>query len=953
MERCVAKRIKYPILVCLCLLCLCLAFAGCTPGGGEVTSEHLTDPIPEITTSVPDVTTDEITEEITEEVTDDTTEDITTAPDVPETTAVPETIYAPVLIYGSRDDVKSYDVEVGKTLPSAALEAVLLPTDSDTVKVEFKGWEYSTEENGERMPYDMSTPPAVGEKGMHIYPILEYSFLVSFSAGEGSFADGIETKFFIVAGNNVKLSELITKMPAKSENKEYSYPLIGFDIDGKIIASDAELAVNSPMTLTAVYGKTEIEYTVIAHTEIGELPGGGKSFVFKGNYKEAENYVASYKNFTCNDIYLNNALYSFREVKLNREGREWTLELLWDCEILKYTVTFDHRDGNPPTVSYVAADGKVILPKNERREDDVRYYNFVGWRDENGYLYNGGYEYTVNENVSFKAEYINGARKVYTAIFNTEIGVFPNGSSAVILTGYYGDPLLPPSPPAASELTFGEVVYKFAGWDREVAATFTENASYTVEYTTDQPVYFLNFYIDGELWLRVPHFASAPLNAPERPEFTKGKIFSGWLDMPELMPAHDIDLYAETRLAQVIYILDGEVISRSNAEIGSLVTLAAPAQKYGHTVSGWNTTDIDSINAGSFIMPEGDVCFKAESTPKPHTVNYILDGVTVYTDRVFFGDIYTVRGIEVKQGYQFTGWRLQDSSLDSESGIIAIPDNDLIFIGGFDICSYNVNYYIDGILFYTDNYRYGDTVTLRPHEVQEGCSFAWNSAGVNISSGSFCMPAGDIDIHGAFSDGDNKLIFIIDGKEYGTLGVRAGKTVNVSFSPSKIGYSFTGWNCDDIDLSSGEFVMPEGDVILRGSFIPNAHILKFVDMATDTVIAVSHLDFGSSFSLGDRVYCDEGRVSTGWVLLEGGAVLDGDVYIMPDADVTFGIVWENCLTLELEENYWVPYYDHLEYECEGCRYDEQTKTLYISDPKVRVAGESDGVTVIFEYENQQ
>ncbi len=948
MEHYVAKRNKYPFFVCLCLLCLCLAFAGCTLGGGDVTTDPLTDPIPEITASVPDVTTEEITEELTA----DTTDEITTEPDTTGTAAVPEPIYAPVSIYGASGDVNSYDVEVGQTLPTAALEAAILPSDSDTVKAEFKGWEYSIEKNGEKKPYDVSDPPAVSGKGMHIYPIIEYSYLVSFSAGDGSFADGVETRFFVRSGNNVKLSELMRKMPSKAEDEEYSYPLLGFDLGGKIILTDAELTVDSPLELTAVYGKSEIEYTVIAHTEIGELPDGGKTFVFKGNYKKAQAYVDSYKNYSSEDVYFNHAVYSFREVRLTREGREWELELLWDSETLRYTVSFDHSDGNAPTLSYVAADGKVILPTDARREDEVRYYDFVGWRDSNGYLYNGGYEFTVTENVAFKAEYAPGARKIYTVVFDTEIGVFGNGSASVILTGYYGDPLLSPAPPEISELTFGEVVYRFAGWDSDVAAAFTENASYTAVYTTDQPVYFLNLYVDGELYLRVPHYAGVPLSAPERPEFTKGKIFLGWLDLPETMPAQDLDINADTRAAMVIYILDGEIVSQSPAEVGSLVTLAAPAQKYGHTVSGWSTSDIGSINEGSFVMPEGDVCFKAESAPKPHTVNYILDGVTVYTDSVLFGDIYTIRGIEVKKGYRFTGWRIQDTSLDAESGIVAIPDNDLIFIGGFEICSYNVNYYLDGILIYKDTYCYGDTVTLRPDEVQEGCSFEWNSAGANISSGSFRMPAGDIDIHGAFSDGDNKLILIIDGEEYGTLGIRAGKTVNVSFYPAKIGYSFTGWNCDDIDLSSGEFVMPEGDVILRGSFIPNAHSLIFFDMASDTVIGMSYLDFGSSFSLGDRVYCEAGKVSTGWVLLDGDAVFDGEVYTMPDSEVVFGIVWEDCLTLEIEEEHWIPYYDLLEYECEGCRYDGETKTLYISDPAIKVGGENEDITVVYEYEVQ-
>jgi uncharacterized repeat protein (TIGR02543 family) len=418
--------------------------------------------------------------------------------------------------------------------------------------------------------------------------------------------------------------------------------------------------------------------------------------------------------------------------------------------------------------------------------------------------------------------------------------------------------------------------------------------------------------------------------------------------MPELMPAENLALNATLRDAEVIYMLDGEIIHRSSAAVGSLVTIASPALKQGHTVSGWITTDIVITEGSSFIMPEGDVCFNAVSTPTSYTVTYIIDGNVLYTDSVLFAEIYTVRGIEVKAGYEFSGW-ISDSVVLEESGIIVIPDKDIVFVASFKPVIYSVNYYIDGALVYKEEYSFGAMVILRPDEVQEGCTFKWSSAGADISSGRFPMPACDVDIYGAFSAGDNKIVFVVDGVVYGELGVSAGQLVDLSMYPTKKGYTFTGWSCDAVDTSEGVFIMPEGDIILRGSFVPNAYDVIFYDMSTGEVISISNLDYGSSFSLGDRVYCIEGKVSTGWVLLSGDVTRNGEDYIMPDSEVVFGIIWETCLTIEVEEEYWVPYYDHLEYECEKCRFDEQTGTLYISDPSVKVAGNTDGITVVFEY----
>ena len=93
MERYVARRSKYPVFVILCLLCFCLGFAGCNRGEGEVTTDAVTDPVTEITTSAPEVTTEIIPEETTSEI----TEEETTEPPTPETTVEPKP--AEVLVY--------------------------------------------------------------------------------------------------------------------------------------------------------------------------------------------------------------------------------------------------------------------------------------------------------------------------------------------------------------------------------------------------------------------------------------------------------------------------------------------------------------------------------------------------------------------------------------------------------------------------------------------------------------------------------------------------------------------------------------------------------------------------------------------------------------------------------------------------------------------------------------
>ena len=935
------KNISYCLFAALLIICVLLA--SCAREGGEITTDPITESVP--ITEAPETTT-----EVTEEITEAETTEAETETEIPETTVIPEIYEAYVYFYAADGEVVKVTVKPDTTLPSSVFESIEIPEGGNGVKIKHKGWEYSLTKDGERKAYDFAEPPAVTLEGLHIYPVLEYSYLVFFGSGEGYFPEGVDTEFFVKAGEPIDPEVLLTRNPSKPEDSEYSYEFIGFSLNGTDTVNFPIVAAE-PMSFTAIFDKTRVEYTMIIHTEYGELIGGGKTNYVSGTQAEVEAVLDAYYSYKPADVYVGNSRYVFKEFEHTREGREWTLELVWERQILNYTVSLDCADGGAPELVSVADGGKIVLPIIEQREDKERHYTFVGWRDENGYLYNGGYELTVSGNASFKAEFAPGARKVYTVVFETPVGRFENGACEMLITGYYGDPLIPPVISAES-LIFGEVVYSFAGWDKEVPATFEENEIFSAIFTTPEKVYFLDFYVDDELILRVRHYAGAKLEAPERPDFTLDRIFSGWSEIPEFMPEEDVRIYATTRLARIVYMLDGEELLTDYSTVGRLVTLAAPAQKQGYTVSGWTTSDISLVEGNSFIMPEHDVVFSAVSTPNHHTVTYIIDGVVLYTDSVHYGDIYTVRGIEVKMGFDFTGWTSQSGAFDGEGSVIVIPDRDVVFLASFTPCLYSVNYYLDGSLIYSDYYFYGDTVTLRPDEYQEGCSFTWNSAAVNLSGGSFMMPACGVDIYGAFSDGDNKIIFIVDGAPYGSIGVTAGQRVDLRLMPTKQGYSFTGWSCDEVDVSEGEFIMPEGDIVLRGSFIPNAYDVIFLDTVSGKVIGTSYLDYGASFSLGDRIYCIEGKVSSGWVLIYGDVLRKGDHYIMPDSEVVFGIVWETCLTVMTDDGEWAPYFLLLEEDFAGYRYDEATKTLYLTSPASVFAGESEGVTVVLEYVNE-
>lgn len=945
MEKHDCKRRIFPICL-ICMLIVGVLLVSCTPTGTEVTTEPETTAAPSDTTVDVSPETSISPDETTAPVTEETTEENVTET-VPETTETPSVFEAKVYVYDALGNAKEFIIK-STTLPSSALESVDFGV-VEGIGAKLLGWEYSISKDGKRMSYNESEPPVVTLEGMHIYPVIEYSYRVRFSAGEGAFSEGATTEFYVREGESIRISELLKVMPTKADDEEYTYSLIGFMLDGKQISSDDSVSVTAPLDLTAAYGKEEILYTVNLSTEFGELIGGGKEQTVVCNYSDAEKLIASYNAYTSEDVYLHDAMHEYTGFSVSKEGREWKVVLNWKHIDIRFTLTFDYGEGQSAVISQITAGGKVIIPTGDRLADAERYYDFVGWRDSSGMLYNGGYELTVNESMTLYAEYAPGERRVYTVTFDTEIGSFADGSPILVLTGYYGDPIVPPT---LSDVAFGEVKYVFSGWDDEIPTVFDRDMALTAVYVTEKPVYLINYYVDGDLYLTEHHYAGTQLVVPESPHTEEGYIFDGWHGVPKSMPECNIDIYSETRYPKVVYILDGEELSSQPSAVGSLVSIAAPVQKQGYTVSGWSTSNVEGLTDGGFIMPAFDVVFNAVSTPNRHTVKYILDGVEIYSDSVLFGDLYTVRGIEVRLGYAFSGWKAEGNDIENSGGVFAVPDKDVVFFAEFERCSYKVNYYLEEELLYSDEFFFGDRVTLRPDEEQAGCSFAWSSAGVDISTGVFTMPAGDVDIYGAFSTGDNSMIFIIDGKEYGRIGVTSGQMIDLGLMPTKYGHTFTGWSCDEVDVSSGAFRMPEGDIVIRGSFVPNAHDIFFIDIATGSIINASQLDYSARFSLVDRIYTAPGKVSDGWILLAGHALLDGDEYVMPDCDVIFGIVWEDCLTVEIDEDYHIPYFALLDEEYGGVRYDESTKTVYISEPSIKAHGESEGVTVVYEYEIQ-
>ena len=120
--------------------------------------------------------------------------------------------------------------------------------------------------------------------------------------------------------------------------------------------------------------------------------------------------------------------------------------------------------------------------------------------------------------------------------------------------------------------------YSFAGWSPNVSAV-SENAEYTATFTITPKTYNVTYKVDGVIYGDVDTVAyGTTLTARDVPA-RDGYIFSGWSEIPETMPDHDIEITGT-------FSVDENYGKLNVADYKSGDTWTAPTQE-GKVFAGW------------------------------------------------------------------------------------------------------------------------------------------------------------------------------------------------------------------------------------------------------------------------------------------------------------------------------------------------------------------------------
>ena len=186
--------------------------------------------------------------------------------------------------------------------------------------------------------------------------------------------------------------------------------------------------------------------------------------------------------------------------------------------------------------------------------------------------------------------------------------------------------------------------YNFSGWseipptmpahDVEVTGTFTI-AKYKLTYMVDGEVY-KSYELEFEQYI------------PYEPEPTKqGYVFSGWSEIPQYMPAHDVTITGTftANKYQLVYYVDGVEHKRYELEYGATITPEPAPEKEGYTFSGWSEIPP--------TMPAHDVTVTGSFTINKYTITYMIDNELYTTEKVNYGAAITPPTPPARQGYEF------------------------------------------------------------------------------------------------------------------------------------------------------------------------------------------------------------------------------------------------------------------------------------------------------------
>ena len=243
-------------------------------------------------------------------------------------------------------------------------------------------------------------------------------------------------------------------------------------------------------------------------------------------------------------------------------------------------------------------------------------------------------------------------------------------------------------------------------------------------------LYNLTYMVDGEIYKD----SVVEQNSPITPEAEPTKdyyTFSGWSEIPETMPDHDVTItgiFIPNKF-KLTYQVDGVDYVVYDVAYGSAITPETDPVKEGYTFSGWS--EIPGT------MPGHDVTVTGSFAINSYLLTYSVDGEIVKSDSIAYNTVLTPIEDPTKEGYTFSGW----SDIPE-----TMPAHDVTVTGSFSVNSYTLTYMVDDKVYKETMYEYGATIIPEPQPEGDYATFEWIDLPLT-------MPAHDVVVYASYTTG--------------------------------------------------------------------------------------------------------------------------------------------------------------------------------------------------------
>ena len=340
--------------------------------------------------------------------------------------------------------------------------------------------------------------------------------------------------------------------------------------------------------------------------------------------------------------------------------------------------------------------------------------------------------------------------------------------------------------------------YTFKTWGEVAETVPAKDVTYTASYDINQ--YKVKFVVEGETVKEETLAYGAAITAPAIPN-KQGYEFSGWDNPVGTVPAADITFTGSfvVNAYKVTFTVDGAVYNEIKVEFGKAIVVPDSPTKEGHTFSGWS-----EIPA---TMPANDITITGKLNINQYTVKFIVDEKVVKEEKLDFGAAIAAPADPSKEGAAFTGW---SPAVDK-----IVPAKDVTYTAQFSVKSYTIKFIAGGSIIDVATLAYGAKITAPEAPAKEGYTFSgWKEVPET-------MPANDVTITGSYEINQYTVKFVVDGETISEVKQNYGTIVTAPATPSKEGYTFSGW----IGLVQ---TVPAQDVTVNGSFSINSYKITYL-----------------------------------------------------------------------------------------------------------------------------